>query len=121
MKQSRLFLSLCAALVMFGAVAPLAAQAASHRSHSAAASKSRAKNGTHQFSGVVTAVDKSSLTVEKHGKKPMTMTFSKHAEMKVTGDLEKSARVTVYYKDEGGSPVAMRVVVKPQSTAANEK
>jgi hypothetical protein len=29
--------------------------------------------------------------------------------------------VTVYYREEGGHAVAVRVVVKPQATAANEK
>ena len=65
-----------------------------------------------QFTGLVTSFDKTSITVEKGGKKPKTMTFSRHAEMRTQGDLEKDARVTVYYRDEDGQPVAHRVVVK---------
>jgi hypothetical protein len=57
--------------------------------------------------------------VEKRGKKPQTRVFSRHAEMKSTGDLEKDARVTVYYRDEGGRSVAHRVVVKDGAVDSN--
>jgi hypothetical protein len=120
MKQGRKFLSLCAALIVIGAAMPLPTQAASHRSNATAAASKSKKNGTRQFSGTVTAIDKDGFTVEKHGKQAKTMVFSKHAEMKSSGDVEKNARVTVYYREEGGRAVAMRVVVKPQSTAAIE-
>jgi hypothetical protein len=69
-----------------------------------------------QFTGWVTASDKSTLTVEKRGKQPRTVVFSKHAELKTTGDVEKDARVTVYYHDDGGQLTAHRVVVKPASS-----
>ena len=68
---------------------------------------------------MVVALDESSITVEKSGKKPKTMVFSKHAEMKTTGDLEEDTRVTVYYRDEGGHNVAHRVVVKAETASSN--
>ena len=71
------------------------------------------KNTLRQFTGIVSAVDKTTLTVEKHGKQPRTLVFTKHEDMKTVGELEKDARVTVYYRDEGGHSVAHRVVVKP--------
>jgi len=71
-----------------------------------------------QFSGVVTALDKTTITVEKSGKKPKTMVFVKHAEMRTTGEIDKAARVTVYYRDEDGHPVAHRVVVRGETAAA---
>ena len=55
------------------------------------ASKSKAA-GSRQFSGWVTALDKTSLTVEKRGKLAKTLVFFRHAEMKTSGDLEKDAR-----------------------------
>jgi len=70
------------------------------------------KAGYHQFTGTVTALDKTSITVEKSGKKPRSVVFTRHAEMKSDGEIEKSARVTVYYRDEGGKPIAHKVVVK---------
>ena len=66
----------------------------------------------HQFTGVVTSVDKNSLTVEKRGKAPRTIQFVKHSEMTATGEIEKQARVTVFYRDEDGHPTAHRVVVR---------
>lgn len=78
----------------------------------------KAPNGMHQFTGVVTALDKATLTVEKRGKKPRTVVFTRHTEMKTTGDVEKNARVTVYYRDDGGRSVAHRVVVKPDRPRA---
>jgi len=67
----------------------------------------------------VTSLDKSSLTVVKTGEKGKTVVFSRHAEMKTTGELEKDARVTVYYRDEGGHPVAHKVVVKAAPVTAS--
>ena len=87
----------------------------------AAAEKSAAKPktaATRQFTGYVTAVDKGSLTVEKRGKKPQTVVFAKHADMKTTGDVEKDKRVTVYYRDEAGQFTAHRVVVKAGARTA---
>ena len=72
----------------------------------------KASNNLRQFTGIVTALYKSTLTVEKGGKKPQSRVFTKHAELRTTGDLEKDARVTVYYREEGGQSVAHRVVVK---------
>jgi hypothetical protein len=46
--------------------------------------------------------------------------FTKHAELKTTGDLEEDAHVTVYYREEGGQSVAHRVVVKPAGESPSE-
>jgi hypothetical protein len=107
-------LVLCAALactsIALGPFTDGAAIAASKSDTKASASKS--KYAFRQFTGYVTALDKDKLTVEKRGKQPQSKVFSKHAEMKTTGELEKDARVTVYYRDEGGQAVAHKVVVK---------
>jgi hypothetical protein len=80
----------------------------------AIAAPAKAKSaGTRQFTGYVTALDQSSITVEKRGKQPKTVVFAKHAEMKSTGAVEKEARVTVFYRDVEGKPTATRVVAKP--------
>jgi len=84
----------------------------------AAVSAPKAKVSLRQFSGVVTALDKESITVEKGGRKPKTMVFTKDAEMRTTGDLEKEARVTVYYRDDGGRSVAHRVVVRGEGSGS---
>ena len=110
--------------LLFGAVvtltpsrsdaAPAASRSESKRSASTQAATMR------QFTGVVTALEKTSITVEKRGKRPRTMVFDRSDDTKTTGDLAKEARVTVYYRDEGGKTVAHRVVVKPAgSTAAS--
>ena len=78
----------------------------------AATSENRTKNGQRQFTGIVTAMDKTTITVEKKGKKPQTRVFSRHAEIQTEGDLAKDARVTVYYRDQGGQAIAHRVIVK---------
>ena len=83
-----------------------------------AASTTKAKAGLRQFTGIVTALDKTTLTVEKRGKKPESRVFTRHAELKTTGELEKNAHVTVYYRTEGGQAVAHRVVVKSQDESA---
>jgi hypothetical protein len=98
------------------AAPPLAQAASGTKSTAAAGSKS--KKSLRQFTGVVTAHDKASITVEKGGKKPRTMVFSKDAELSTTGDIEKNARVTVYYRDQDGKPVAHRVVVKGESSGS---
>jgi hypothetical protein len=111
MRQGRQLLSLAVALALItGAVAPLATAHAAGKSAAGTASKTR--NTYRQFTGFVTAFDKTTLTVEKRGKKPETRVFTKHDAFRTTGDLEKDARVTVYYRDEGGHSVAHRVVVK---------
>jgi hypothetical protein len=111
MRQGRQFLSAAVALALFvGAVAPLATAHAAGKSATSTASKTR--NSYRQFTGFVTALDKTTLTVEKRGKKPETRVFTKHDALRTTGDLEKDAHVTVYYREEGGHSVAHRVVVK---------
>ena len=103
-----------AALLIAAPPAAPAARSAggSTNSQSNGSTSARAKNSLRQFTGYVTAVDKNSLTVEKRGKKPRTIVFAKDPEMRTTGDVEKDARVTVYYREDGGRAVAHRVVVK---------
>ena len=62
-----------------------------------------------------TSFDKNTITVEKRGKKPESRSFSRHAEIRTEGDLVKDARVTVYYREQGGQAIAHRVIVKPQN------
>jgi hypothetical protein len=114
MRQGRIHRMSCVALALGIAAWSLATPSiqAAHAAGSEAKS-AKAPNGMHQFTGVVTALDKTTLTVEKRGKKPRTVVFTRHAEMKSTGEVEKNARVTVYYRDDGGHSVAHRVVVKP--------
>ena len=114
MKHARMLapVALAAALV-----APLAggvtrAEAAPKRATQAAPAAPRKSAAYRQFSGTVVALDASSITVEKGGRTPKQMVFSRHAAMRSTGDVEKDARVTVYWRDEAGQPVAHRVVVK---------
>jgi hypothetical protein len=99
-------------LAMLPLAAPRSGDAQAARRSSAATSTSKSKLNLRQFTGIVTALDKTTLTVEKQGKKPQSRVFTRHAELKTSGDLEKDARVTVYYRDEGGQSVAHRVVVK---------
>jgi hypothetical protein len=104
--------ALCAALALGAAwsasmAVPLRVEAA------APAAGKTAKVALHQFTGVVTSFDKTSLTVERKGKSPRSVVFSRHAEMKTSGEVVKDARVTVFYRDEGGKAIAYRVVVRP--------
>jgi hypothetical protein len=101
-------------LAMLPLVAPQSGDAGAARRSTATTSAAKSKNNLRQFTGIVTALDKTTLTVEKRGKKPQSRVFTRHAELKTTGDLEKDAHVTVYYRDEGGQVVAHRVVVKPE-------
>lgn len=118
MRQGRKILLGCMVLALF-AIATMPATNAEAARRAATSERSTTKRvGLHQFTGTVTAIDKSSLTVEKTGKLAKTMVFVRHAEMKTTGDLEKDARVTVWYRDEGGKSVAHKVVVKSDKTAA---
>jgi hypothetical protein len=119
MRQGRKFLPLYLALALavtagttWMATSPVVA---AEKKAGTAAKSAKARNAMHQFTGVVTAVDKTTLTVEKRGKKARTVVFTRHEEMKTVGDLEKDVRVTVYYRDEGGRTVAHRVVVKPDA------
>jgi hypothetical protein len=93
-----------AALLVVCAVAPAV------RAANAPAAKP-ARAALHQFSGVVTALDRNSLTVEKHGRSPRTMQFTRDEKMSSQGELEAQARVTVYYRDEAGKATAHHVVV----------
>jgi hypothetical protein len=111
MRQGRQFLALATALALIaGVVTPLAAAHAAGKTATSTASKTR--TSYRQFTGYVTAFDKTTLTVEKRGKKPESRVFTKHDALRTTGDLEKDAHVTVYYREEGGHSVAHRVVVK---------
>ena len=110
---------LCMAL----ALAPVAIPVVQAATAKSAASKSsgsstRSKYAFRQFTGVVTSLDKNSITVEKTGKNARTITFAKHEALKTTGDLEQDARVTVYYREDGGRSVAHKVVVKPPKKGA---
>ena len=122
MRQGRSFFTSYAtiALVACGALAPLQAHAAriAASTKSSTASAKRAKASYRQFSGYVTALDKNSLTVEKRGKNPTAKVFARHAAMSTTGEVAKEARVTVYYRDEGGRAVAHRVVVRAETAQA---
>ncbi len=108
MRQGHAWLAACAlaAGLVAAGVAPVDAA-----SKTKAASKSA--NDTRQFTGYVVALDPSTITVEKRGEKPRTLVFTRDDEMKTSGDLEKDARVTVYYRDDDGELTAQRVVVKP--------
>ena len=99
-------------------VAPLAggasiAEAASKRAPRPASSAPAKNAGYRQFTGTVVSLDGTSITVEKGGKSPRQMVFARSATLRSTGDVIKDARVTVYWRDEAGHPVAHRVVVKP--------
>ena len=104
------------ALAMMPLVAPHAMEAFAAGKSTPAASSSKPSKAQRQFTGFVTAMDKNTITVEKRGKKPQSRTFSRHPELQTDGDLAKEARVTVYYRDEGGQAIAQRVVVKAAAT-----
>jgi len=87
--------------------------AKSSKSKRATKSTSKSKR-TRQFTGVVTALDKASMTVEKGGKKARSMVFVREDATKTEGDLAKNVRATVYYREHDGKFVAHRVVVKPE-------
>lgn len=116
MRQGRKFLSLAIAMTFLAIAAmPLATpHAALAAGKSAAANGStKSRNTLRQFTGYVSSVDKTTLTVEKRGKKPQSRVFAKHDALRTTGgDIEKNAHVTVYYREDGGRSVAHRVVVK---------
>ena len=110
MKQGRLFLALGAALALMAA--PHAAHAAANPDGAPKAAAARTGNSLRQFTGYITVLDRASLTVEKRGRSPRSMTFTRDAAMETSGAVEKEARVTVYYRDEDGRAVAHRVVGK---------
>lgn len=106
--------ALCA-LAALPLAAPRSGEAGAAPKASAETRQTKAKNGQRQFTGIVTAIEKNTFTVEKRGKKPQTRVFSRHAEIRTDGDLAKDARVTVYYRDQGGQSIAHRVEVKPEN------
>ena len=117
MKQGRKYLALGMALAiaaMSGLTATHAAPAAP-KTAAPAAKSARARNSMRQFTGFVSAQDHATLTVERRGRNPRSMVFAKHDAMTTSGEVEKDARVTVFYRDEGGRPVAHRVVVRTES------
>jgi hypothetical protein len=111
MKHARSWAALALAVAL---TAPMATPTAVHAAGKTAASAKTSKKrvALHQFTGIVTAYDKTSITVEKGGKTPKTMVFARHAEMSTQGDLARDAKVTVFYREEDGKPVARKVVVK---------
>jgi hypothetical protein len=115
-----LSLGVAFALCALAALPLVASRVEEARAAKAPAVKSlaKARNGQRQFTGFVTAVDKTTFTVEKRGKKPQSRVFTRHAEIRTEGDLAKDARVTVYYRDQGGQAIAHRVIVKPQDGSA---
>jgi len=121
MKQGRLLLPLALAAALAVAGGPVArVDAAPKKSGEAPAVTTKRKSyAFHQFTGVVTALDKTTLTVEKSGKDTKSLVFTKFTDMKTTGDLQKDARVTVFYREEGGHPVAHKVVVKTATATAS--
>jgi len=112
-------LALTAALVTPLATATAAA-AAPKRASQAAPASPRKSAAYRQFTGTVVALDAASITVEKGGKSPKQMVFARHAAMRSTGDVGKDARVTVFWRDEAGQPVAHRVVVKTATASASQ-
>jgi len=116
MKQGRMLLALGAVLALTGA--SLAAHAAAKSASPPAANASqtaaptRSRNAVRQFTGYVTSLDRTSLTVEKRGKNPRSMVFTKDAALPLSAAVEKDARVTVYYRDEDGRAFAQRVIAK---------
>src|SRR5690349_14172443 len=116
MKQGRMLIALGAALALSGA--PLAAHAATSADPTAAtpaqtdAPAAKSRNAVRQFTGYVTSLDRTSLTVEKRGKNPRSMVFAKDAALVLSAAVDKDARVTVFYRDEDGRAVAQRVVAK---------
>jgi hypothetical protein len=119
MRNARRFAALaCAALIATAAAGVMSrAEAASRKSAPVATAKKGADY--RQFTGVVVSLDATSLTVEKGGRTPKQMVFVRHAAMRSTGDVEKDARVTVYWREEAGKPVAHRVVVRPTAPSGS--
>lgn len=114
MKHARMFAPLVLAALLVGPIAGGAtnAEAAPKRTPHASTSAPAKAAGYRQFTGTVVAIDGSSITVEKGGKTPKQMVFARATSLRSTGDIGKDARVTVYWRDEAGKPVAHRVVLK---------
>ena len=111
---------LAASLTGFAPVAQAAAKRSTKAASADAPATPRKTAAYHQFTGTVVSLDASSITVEKGGKTPKQMVFTRHSEMRSTGDVAKDARVTVYWRDEAGKPVAHRVVVKTAASGGTD-
>jgi hypothetical protein len=116
MRKGIQLLACAAVFVAATAGAPLAAHAAKSGSTPPASTTtsatSKKKATMRQYTGYVTAIDKTSITVEKRGKKPETKVFVRNTEMSTVGEVAKNAHVTVYYRDDAGRAMAHKVVVK---------
>ena len=117
MHARRLVPWLMAAVLVAPLVVGVAPVVAAKKEARAAATTAGKGASYRQFTGTVVALDGSTITVEKGGKTPKQMVFSRHAGMRSAGDVEKDVRVTVYWRDEAGKPVAHRVVVKTATTS----
>jgi hypothetical protein len=116
MKQGRMLVLFALAALLALTVTPAPrAEAAQRKSVATTASVHRKTAALRQFSGIVTALDKGSLTVEKGGASAKSMVFTRSPETKTSGELAKDARVTVWYRDEDGRLAARKVVVKTTS------
>jgi hypothetical protein len=108
----------CTVLGSAAPPAPDAHAAASKRDGKATAESSTQRNTLRQFTGYVTAIDKTSITVEKRGKAPQTRTFLRDETTKSVGDIAKETRVTVHYRQEGDQLIARRVEARPLKRAS---
>src|SRR5262249_10058273 len=122
MKHAQMLTALALAAVLAAPIATTAAAASKRTAKSAATETPAPKKSAsyRQFTGTVVSLDASSITVEKGGKTPKQMVFARHAAMRSTGDVEKDARVTVYWREEAGKPVAHRVVVKTATSGGTD-
>lgn len=120
MRQGRRWFAWCAALAIGAAAMAAHAAGPSPVEAAAQAAGKAAPAALHQFTGIVTSLDKATLTVEKRGKNPRSVVFTRHAEMSTTGEIDRNARVTVYYRDEGGKAIAHRVVAKAGRSRATK-
>jgi hypothetical protein len=103
------------------AVAPNAGQAFAAPAKKAAGGPDKSdKNDTRQFTGYVTEMTKTSITVEKRGKTPETRVFTRGDATKAEGAIAKDARVTVYYRADGNELLAQRIVAKPLKKGASK-
>jgi hypothetical protein len=117
MKKPNWILSMVPGLLVLGlAASAVPGEARAVKTTSAQPAVARSKNALHQFTGVVTSLDKQSLTVEKDGKQPLTRTFVRDEQTLTSGEVAKDVRVTVFYREENGKSVAHRVVVKTAKT-----
>ncbi len=119
MMHARKLAPLALAVALMAPVVGVAFPAAAAKREPKATAASSGKTASYrQFTGTVVAIDAASITVEKGGRTPKQMVFARHAGMRSAGEVEKDARVTVYWRDEAGKPVAHRVVVKVATSGA---